>query len=410
MDVNSIDHLSYGLTMVPLISWIELIFPSIMIFLIGLFVSLLVTKNIVISLFIALIKSFIFFIYFSLIFSQSHTFESDDIFYLGQAKDFIDKDINYIYQYISSIYLIFTAYFSEATLSEVLAPDMLYIITITKFHFIYQLYNAFSFDLFGYYHYSSPVALNIILTFFSGYLLFKLLSLLAINKKIISLFYIFYIFHWYVYIWSGFFNFKETLVQFILIIFTYYFFKYKLLTLNKIDIVVITLAIIISLNLRLYVFIIFTLSIFVTNIIIRTKNKELKLKFIYLALSIIIAVISVALYMKFSGKIEFSIFKIITGGFRMFLMPIPFNISDNFPSYLFPSFLHWLFLPFFFLGVISLYKINKNTLLLAILLILFMLLYGQYDNLQGLRHRGQVEYLIILYQYFGLVYFLKKIQ
>lgn len=92
----------------------------------------------------------------------------------------------------------------------------------------------------------------------------------------------------------------------------------------------------------------------------------------------------------------------IYGFIRFLLTPIPFNTEYNYRFLNIPALLHWLFLPFMLIGINFIFKYNTSfTRYLIIYFILFTLLYAFFGELQGPRHRVQLDFIIALSQFLG---------
>ena len=121
----------------------DLLLPTLLIAITSLVVSFRITKSMLSSIILALIKSGLFIVYFSYFFDGTFTFE-DDITYINGGIKILDRGIN-----------IFNIY-DEWQYIKMIGGGT---------HVGYYLYNAFAFSLFGEFYFS-PVALNIIITIF----------------------------------------------------------------------------------------------------------------------------------------------------------------------------------------------------------------------------------------------------
>ncbi len=90
----------------------------------------------------------------------------------------------------------------------------------------------------------------------------------------------------------------------------------------------------------------------------------------------------------------------------MLLTPIPFNTQEAYNFLNIPALFHWLSMPFILNGIFYIYRVKTGfSRFFIIYLSLFMLLYGVYEELQGPRHRVQLDYAFALLQFFGFYLF-----
>jgi len=97
----------------------------------------------------------------------------------------------------------------------------------------------------------------------------------------------------------------------------------------------------------------------------------------------------------------------VYGFVRMALTPIPFNTEENYAFLDIPAVIHWFLMPFVGLGVIRVYRIRTtfSQFFLAYVLVFFGL-YAVFGELQGPRHRVQLDYAWAVFQFMGVMTFL----
>ena len=98
----------------------------------------------------------------------------------------------------------------------------------------------------------------------------------------------------------------------------------------------------------------------------------------------------------------------IFGFVRMTLTPIPFNTELNYSFLDIPALFHWILMPMVAYGVISLMRRKKTPFIKFFLLylVIFMGLYSVYSELQGPRHRVQLDFAWAVLQFIGIKQYL----
>ncbi|AQX08205.1 hypothetical protein [Elizabethkingia ursingii] len=367
---------------------------TIIIFLIVGSVSIFVTKKVFLSLIIAIIKAGIYFYYFSFA-DKRFTFVDDDT-YILTTKNLYEDGFN-IYNIF--YYLIF----DKKAITHYVGSE----------HFMYQVYNLLSFELFGPYYFS-PVALNIILTSFIAYKLYQIVILLnGNNYKILAVFgYFMFVIHWDTVSWSSYLNLKDFFVEFLTI--NIIVIILKIFQLKKINFWL-------SVNLALSTFTLFYLRYYIPGFILiaslfyivffRISYKKY-FGLLLIIFPIIIAGIIIIILPKISTGL--SVFQAgmsnpILGIPRYLLTPVPFQVDQGGEFQTFAAYLHWIFFPVFLFGVYKSWKLNEDQpKLLIIYFLILCLFYGSFNELQGPRHRIQVHFIFIYFQLVG-IFILKNI-
>ncbi len=362
-----------------------LFLPTIFIFFVTFITSVVFTKWIAFSIFLAFVKSTIFLIYFSIFFDGTYTFW-DDWAYIEGGKKLYFKDIG-----ITN-----------------LIDSFQYLLLIGKGnHFIYYLYNTYSFRIFGEGYYA-PVALNIILTSFIAYIGARLaFNEFYFSRKSEKLFFIFLMLHPDILAWSNVYNGKDILVLLIHVIFLT---TVSLYLRGRIIVSIILMIPIVTtlLFLRAYVPLLFGIALILSNLIINKKGK-----WVYFIVSLIITstiLFSVGQnFLQYSWLVlQNSLVNPIYGFVRFLLTPIPFNTELNYSFLNIPALIHWILIPFVFIGIHRVWYLKTFfTRFFIIYIFVFLSLYSIFSDLQGPRHRVQLDFALAILQFVGLMVVLK---
>ena len=145
----------------------NLLLPTFLIFFLGIAITYFVTRKLLLSIIIGVVKSLLFFLYFCFFYDGTFTL-LDDLTYLRIANELIalHKEGN-----IPINPLELRAWFLGAN-------------GYGTSHFVYYYHNILSFFIIGYNGYFAPVAFNIILTFVAAVVIFKIASLLKLSSTV----------------------------------------------------------------------------------------------------------------------------------------------------------------------------------------------------------------------------------
>ena len=366
----------------------DVFYPTILIFLIGFSLISFYLKSAKIAFLVSTTKSFVFFIYFYYFFDGGFTF-------LDDVKYFVTSD-NYIH--------------NGETFSNLISSPLHLVSFFGHFHFLYYLYNILSIEIFGHYYFA-PVAMNIIVTFFSAIVLYKLLLKLELDNITTMFITILYLLHWDMLAWSII-NFKDFLVQFITISLLYLIIKNDI-KFNLMNIIFIAILIINITFLRFYIPFFILFSYFLFKIFVDNNYLKADMNLYLLLLSLF--PISVGIILKLFFESDLNLFMShfsnpIIGTIRFILTPLPFHMYNGYNFLLFPSLIDFLLLPFFFYGIYLFYKINsKYKYLILIYFFIMIIFYGSFPELAGPRHKIQIFQFIILFQGLGIIQIIKQI-
>ncbi len=363
-----------------------LFFPSILIALFTFFISNKLTKSIPLSLLACFLKAGLFLIYFGILFDGTYTF-NDDITYLNGGLKIINRDIT-----------IFNIY-DEWLFIERAAGGR---------HVGYILYNAFAISLFGDYYFS-PIVLNIILTSIIAYIGANLAkNELDLNKKSLNLFYLFILFHPDILSWSTITNLKDIIVLFfhlVLLSAGADFLNKKI----KTSLWKVILSFIILSTIRFYVPFLIALALIISLIFSKKVKSRLTLM-IFGGGLLLFAILSIGFdqIINIIQDVRAALTNPIIGFIRATLTPIPFNTEAEYAFLNLPALFHWCLLPLTILGFQQIWRIKTPfSMFFITYLLIFLGLYGIYEELQGPRHRVQLDFAIALLQYIGIIYTFK---
>jgi hypothetical protein len=276
-------------------------------------------------------------------------------------------------------------------------------------HFVYYLYNGFAIKLFGDGYYA-PVACNILLTVIIAYL-GKGLAVREFNlsPQEGKWFYLFVLLHSSLLAWSNIINAKDILVlllSLLMLISISLFFRKRFYSAL---LLIIPLTIVLFF-LRFYVPLLFVIA-FAISII---SSANLKNRWRYLLLSFVLVVpvlfwIGEAAIQYVSSTLSANFVNPLYGFPRILLTPIPFNTEDAYSFLDIPMLIHWISVPFIALGLMAIYRLRSpfSSFFLWYVLI-FIGLYSVYGELQGPRHRVQLDYAFAVFQFMGIMVFIKS--
>lgn len=280
-------------------------------------------------------------------------------------------------------------------------------------HIFYAWWNLLGQYFFGE-HYYSPVFLNVGLTFVGGYFFLRIIYTLGFRRVYAQTFLVFFLLHFDILLWSSFINMKDVIVLTLSII---SFFIIILLT-DKLSIFYIFSLFFISfllIWLRFYIPIIIIASVvcwmieensILSAFIIKRLNfpkKYVIVPFIFLFGFIsIIYTIGLDMILSYVKKIDAFSINIIYGVVRLYLTPRPWAIESEYSFLMLPSVIHLVLLIPSVYGGFLLWKNSKETRLVLIYLFIVILIYGSYSEIQGVRQRFQIVWIIAWMQFHSL--------
>lgn len=368
-----------------------LLFPSLCIWWVGMYISFRITRSIGISFLVATVKALIFFMYFHFFFTGYFTL-LDDWTYFSTAAAVKHQG------YTLLSFLIHNR-FNWLLLASISGSE----------HFLYNLYNLLSFDIFGIYYFS-PVALNIILTFFIGWIAYRMALLAGFKQKIAIIFYLFFILHGDIILWSSILNLKDTLVQLFTIIILYHLLLIELKRARFRSYIYIGIVVGLLFFIRFYLPFFLAMS-FVTYKLYFFIRKHARKPYV-----VSLLMVTVPLFLLFtflflnsypaanvSAYLQ-NLTNPLVGILRYIFTPLPFHATEHYEFLNLASPIDFLLFPLFFYGIYYGWKTGQKIFILLIIYLSFLcLFYGTFAELQGVRQKVQIYFIFILFQFVGIL-------
>lgn len=340
-----------------------------------------ITSSPAVASVLAAAKSLVYVLYFGLVFDGTYTL-LDDWTYLERGAELRAEGVNLL-----------TAFDNLPLLIAVGQGD----------HFVYYLYNAITFDLFGEGYYA-PVALNGILTAPIALLATRL----AVREQLVpwrlhEVFFAFVLLHPDILAWSTVLNGKDILVLLLhvmlLTAFSFFFSgRWKQALLLGVPTVAALLF------LRYYVPVLFAAA-WIISAVTRLRGRA---RFRMLAAA---ALVFGALMAQLGSEgLGFALDRLredmvnpVLGLVRFALTPVPFNTSSEYGFLDLPALFHWVMFPAVLLGIWQVARMRSPfaRFLLAYVAV-FTALYAVYGELQGPRHRVQLDFAWATLQFVGV--------
>lgn len=360
----------------------DLALPTFFILVSGLVIAYAFTRNVAVSFATATLKAGLFVLYFGWLFDGSYTFD-DDMRYLNIGEQLADNGIGLLsiishYRYIVS--------------------------TVTGSNIAYYVYNATAVMLFGHGYYA-PVAINIVLTFLAAGLLMKtargglgmsrrvgigLFVLVALSPDILA--------------WSTIPNFKDTLVATATAAGVYAVALADQRRIVRAVVVALAAAFVLSLT-RLYVPLMLAAAFGITLLLSHRGRRNPWLWLLAAAaLLVVVRHMGHGSLMGAVHSLRANMVNPVVGVIRFLLTPIPFHTAPGYGFMDLPQMVYWALLPFMFYGMFRVWRRGTMTArFMVIYFILMIVLYGSFSTLQGARHRVQIDGLVVIFQYYGLL-------
>jgi hypothetical protein len=94
----------------------------------------------------------------------------------------------------------------------------------------------------------------------------------------------------------------------------------------------------------------------------------------------------------------------VVGLVRFLVTAIPFHTAPGYGFMDLPQMIYWALLPFMFYGMVCVWRrATISGRFMVVYFILMVVLYGSFSTLQGARHRVQIDGLVVIFQYYGLL-------
>jgi hypothetical protein len=365
----------------------QLIWPATAIMLVGFLLSLWFTRRAGISLAVAAVKSGLFLIYFGFVFDGTFTF-FDDWNYLRFGKELLQNGVGILnlmhnYDYVRS--------------------------TVKSANLFYYVYNASAIVAFGQ-GYFAPVAANILLTFIAAGVLAKAARLgLGMSRRTSIGLFAFLALGPSVLAWSTVANLKDLLVATGTAGVVYAVALVEAGRARRAVVLAVICGLVLAVT-RFYVPLMLGAAFGITVLCSRQGRRN---PWMWLAAIVALAVVVHGLG---HGSIDGALRQFraragdpLSGVVRFIATPIPFHTQ---PSYTFldlPQLFFWVMLPFQFYGMVAVWRRKKMTArFMVVYFVMMTLLYGMFPTLQGPRHRVQLDGLIAIFQYIGILALLRS--
>jgi len=360
----------------------ELIEPTIVIVAAGFAISFMFTKRVLLGLWIAGLKGALFLFYFGVIFDGTYTFR-DDWKYLRIGELLTTQQVGILDLFSHHAYLLHT------TKSENLS---------------YYAYNATAVRLFDFGYYA-PVALNILLTFLAaGFLMKTAQAGLGMSRRASIGLFAFVALSPAILAWSTVTNLKDILVATATTAVVYgVAMADKGNSLRALCFA--AAGVLILMVTRFYVPLMLAAAFGVTLFLsYRGRRSPWTWLMAIAALSVAVRVLGHGSLVGALHELRANIGNPATGILRFVITPIPFHTEPNYAFLNIPQLIYWLLLPLQAYGIVSVWRRGTMTArFMVIYFFLMTLLYGAFTTLQGPRHRIQIDGIIVIFEYYGIL-------
>lgn len=359
-----------------------LFLPTAAIFFITAAVCLSVTRSVAAALTASLIKAGLFLFYFSMWFDGTYNL-LDDFTYARESEALFAKGVGIL------------------TLGEDLP---LLLATANGPHFLYYLYNVYAIHLFGA-GYFAPVALNTILSVFIAYfgagLAEREFGFIGALKK---LFFLYLVLFPDLLAWSGLINDKDILVLFLHVVLLYgfsFWFQHRIVP----ALVLVISASFLLLFLRFYVPLFFSVA-FAASMLVAGRGHRRLYWFVLSAVLIVLVLAGIgqARLDQALTTLQSELVNPAYGMIRFLLTPIPLNTTEATAYLDLPAAIHWLLIPFAVFGGYKIYQLKTPfSRFFLVYFMTFVGLYSMFGELQGPRHRVQLDFALAVFQFAGVL-------
>jgi hypothetical protein len=366
-----------------------LLLPAVMIFSVTVFASWRVTRSAALALVLATIKAGLYLGYYGWAFDGRFTF-LDDWTYLERGASLRDDGVAAA-NLIDNLPLLFAAGEGD--------------------HFLYYLWNLLAIGWFGEGYYA-PVALNVVVAVAVAWLAVRLVvAQQLIAPALATPFFVFVLLHPDITAWSTVLNGKDTLVllSHVLLLTAVSWYLRGLRTRALLLAVTVGAAL---MFLRYYVPLLFGLALALTVLVGgRGAVRWPVAAFGAAALGAVLAFIGEDGLLFAFDLLRSDLVNPLYGLVRFLLTPVPFGTDENYAFLDLPALLHWILLPAAFVGIWAVAR--RHTAFARFLIAytaVFVALYAIYGELQGPRHRLQLDFAWATYQFVGIVAILSAVR
>lgn len=359
-----------------------LIVPTAAIFFVTAAVSFRATGWFAAALAASLVKAGLFLFYFSMLFDDQYVLR-DDQSYIAYGERIFARGIG-LSNFWEHLPFLFT--------------------TAGGPHFAYYIHNSYAFHLFGHGYYA-PVALNIILTTFMAYMGSRLAEReFGFYGPLGALFFYFFLVMPDVVAWSTIINDKDICVLFLHVVLLYglsLWFQHR----SVAALMLLIPASGILLFLRFYVPVLFGAA-FMASILVagRTGRKLYWLTAGTVLISLVVAVIGIQAIPQAVELVRNDLVNPAYGFLRFMLTPIPLNTETAYSFLDIPATVHWCLMPFAVFGVYKVYQLHTPfSRFFLLYFATFTAVYSLFAELQGPRHRVQLDFAWAVFQFAGML-------
>lgn len=273
-------------------------------------------------------------------------------------------------------------------------------------HFLFYIWNAFLFLIFGESPYISIIA-NIFLSCFSGRIFLKVLLTIGVTARNSSFITIFYLLSPSIICWSSFHNLREVFLSvflFLMLLQMLRFYEKQ----NLKNTLLLSFTFLSMFTIRFYFIIIATLTLSIA-LFKRANAKSLSL---FITSSITISSVLVYIFFSSIKNLDMQFGNITYGFIRFILTPNPLNIDPLYYFILPDAIFHALMFPIFIVGMVSSYKeyqAERKIFVLFLFVFLIVIFYAILSQSQGPRQRFPISFFFTFCQYEGLRYLIKSL-
>jgi hypothetical protein len=358
----------------------QLLLPSVAIFLFTLLIGLGFSRRTGIAIFAALTKSACFFFYFNVFFDGTYWIR-DDWRYL-RVGQYLHEHVGL--NFLGNLPLIISAAGGD--------------------NFLYYVYNTYAVFLFGD-GYFAPVALNVLLTPVIAWMGARLAEReFGWQGDLRDAFFFFLLLSPDILAWSTTINGKDITTLFLHVAMLCAISDlYRRHVLR--GVLLLTASSVSLLFLRFYVPLLFAAAFMTTSFLAGRKFNRAWWFVAGFAVMAVLGIFQYSLIVLAATRIQTEAANPLIGFPRFLLTPIPFNIEPAYGFLELPAIFHWLMLPFLVLGIFAISRLKTPFVRFFLAYIaLFAGLYSVYSELQGPRHRVQLDFGIAILQFAGILY------
>ncbi|WIG56927.1 MAG: hypothetical protein OJF61_002715 [Rhodanobacteraceae bacterium] len=360
----------------------ELAWPAIFILVTGFAIAYAFSRRLVLSYWITALKVGFFLLYFGFFFDGTYTFD-DDLRYLDIGEQLAANGIGLLniishYKYIVS--------------------------TVTGENIAYYVYNATAVDVFGAGYYA-PITFNIVLTFLEAGLLMKAArDGLGMGRRAAIGLFAFVALGPAIMVWSTIPNFKDTLVATGTAAAVYAVALVDQRRIGRAALLAIAAALVLAIT-RLYVPLMLGVAFGIT-LFLSPRGRRNPWLWLLAAVALLVVVrhIGHGSLLDAVRELRSKMDNPVKGIVRFLVTPIPFHTAPGYDFMNIPQLIYWALMPLMFYGIRCVWrKATISSRFIVIYFILMVLLYGSFTTLQGARHRVQIDGLIVIFQFYGIL-------